>query len=65
MNPAQLILLFAVAETRFYRPRGDEAACAELADLGYIQPIAQVKLTGYCLALPGTVLIRKQMGYEP
>lgn len=64
MTTAQLIALFAVAETRFYQPRDDAPACAELAELGYIRPIAQGKLTGYCLALPGTIFVRRRMGYE-
>lgn len=64
MTPDQLRALFAVAETRFYQPRDDAPACAELVEMGYIQPIAQGKLTGYCLALPGTIVVRRRMGYE-
>ena len=63
MTHDQLLALLSVAATRFYEPDDSAAAraCAELADLGYI---AQGNLTGYCLALPGTIFVRRRMGYE-
>ncbi len=64
MTPALRAALFAVAETRFCQPAGDDAALAELRALGYIQPLQQGKLHGYGLARAGTVFIRQHMGYE-
>jgi hypothetical protein len=40
-----------VAGCMFYRPRNNEAECAELAALGYIRHIKQGELNGYCVVL--------------
>lgn len=64
MTPAQSALLHAVASCMFYQPRGDEKECAGLAALGYIRPAEQAHLSGYCMALPGTIYLRKRGGYE-
>ena len=64
MTPSRLATLHAVASCTFYQPKGDERECEELAKLGYIRPAQQGKLSGYGLALPGTVYLRKRAGYE-
>lgn len=64
MTSEQSALLHAVASCMFYQPKGNEAECAELAALGYVRPINQGKLEGYCVALPGTIYLRKRGGYE-
>lgn len=64
MTPSHLAALHAVASCMFYQPKGDERECEELAKLGYIQPVEQGHLSGYGLALPGTVYLRKKDGYE-
>lgn len=64
MTSSQIALLHDVASCMFYQPRGNEKECAELAALGYIRPIDQGKLHGYCVALAGTSYLRKRCGYE-
>ncbi len=55
MTPEQFALLNAVAGCMFFQPKGDEKECEELAAMGYIRPIDQGKLHGYCVALAGTI----------
>lgn len=64
MTPPHRGTLIAVASCMFYQPKGNEKECAELAALGYIRPIDQGKIHGYCVALPGTIYLRKEGKYE-
>lgn len=64
MTPEQSALLHDVASCMFYQPRGNENECAELAELGYIRHIKQGELNGYCVALAGTIYLRRRGGYE-
>lgn len=64
ITPEQRAALFRISATRVYVPKDDAAACLALAEQGYIRPVVEGKLHGYCMDLPGTVFVRDAMGYQ-
>lgn len=65
MIQPSVALLFAIASCRWYEPKPAEAEdCANLAKLGFVQPVKQGKLDGYAIVLKGTKYVRSYMGYE-